>query len=292
MRNRFSIILVGVPKVRDKMSKEETLLKQQLAVILKNTFDNYQEYDNFKLKIFAKELKSKHGEYFQNDRRIEIFNLSRSPGANMLTAIHELAHHVEAMDIGETAHKQTFYDRFYQMICTALKLGYIDEEDIQEDRKDSKDFENVEKFFGLQFLKDYKDDKICNAVIVKKAYAFRKLLHRRDFSFLGESQSWGRIFETEEQAKNEMNILLSLDQSMEIELVPPTHLMFNQNYYISVEGAYEFKDKLRKSNFIWEGYGFKKRWVKKVPSSEYKETMDYLKTLRLVGKKVVPISTK
>lgn len=274
------------------MSKEESLLKQQLNVLLMNTYGNYQEYNKFKLKILGKEFKSKHGVYHQNDRRIEIYNLSRSPGANMLTAIHELTHHVEAMDLGETVHKKSFYDRFYQLVCTALKLGYIDEADIREDQKDCKDFANVEKYYGTQFLENYRENKIHNAVIVKNAHSFRKLLQRRDFSFLGESQSWGRVFETEDQATREREILLSLDQSMCAELVPPTHLMFNQSYYIAVPGAYDYKEKLRANQFIWEGYGIKKCWVKKVPSSEYQETVNYLKSLRLIGKKVVPKSTR
>ena len=196
------------------------------------------------------------------------------------------------MDLGETAHKQTFYDRFYQMVCTALKLGYIDEADIQEDKKDSKDFTTVEKYYGTNFLKNYRENKIHNAVIVTKAHSFRKLLQRRDFIFLGESQSWGRVFETEEQARRELKILLGLDQSMCAALVPPTHLMFIQSYYIAVPGAYDYKDNLRANQFIWEGYGLKKCWVKKVPSSDYQATMDFLKSLRLIGKKVIPKSTK
>lgn len=72
------------------MSREEDILKQQMNVILMNTYEDYQNYSSFKLKIITKEYKSKHGVYSQNDRRIEIYNLSRAPGANLLTAIHEL----------------------------------------------------------------------------------------------------------------------------------------------------------------------------------------------------------
>ncbi|WP_137665485.1 hypothetical protein [Enterococcus hulanensis] len=274
------------------MSREEDLLKQQLNVILMNTYDNYQEYNSFNLKIIAKEYKSKHGVYFQNNRRIEINNLSRTPGANLLTAIHELTHHVEAMDIGETAHKKTFYDRYYQLLCTALKLGYIDEQDIQDDSKDSKDLMNIEKYFGLSFLNNYREEKIRNAVLVKNAYKFRKLLSRRDFTFLGGSQNWGRVFETEDQANKEIAILNSFEQSINTELVTPSHMFFNQNYYVAVDGAYDFRETLKNNGFIWGGYGFKKCWVKKVPSTEYRETMDFLKDLRLVGKKVVPSGLK
>ncbi|WP_242328218.1 hypothetical protein [Enterococcus avium] len=274
------------------MSREEDILKQQMNVILMNTYEDYQNYSSFKLKIITKEYKSKHGVYSQNDRRIEIYNLSRAPGANLLTAIHELSHHVEAMDLGEIAHKETFYERYYQLICTALKLGYIDENDLKEDQKDSKDLANVEKYYGLDFLKNYQDEKICNAVLVTKAYEFRQLLQRRDFSFLGGSQDWGRVFETEEQAKKEMAILHSFNRGMNVKVVPPATMVFNQNYYVAVSGAYDFRQILGKNGFIWEGFGVKKCWVKKVPSTEYKKTMEFLKELKLVGKKVAPIGIK
>ncbi|EOS7953516.1 hypothetical protein DW623_RS11825 [Enterococcus hirae] len=96
------------------------LLEHVLKQVIQETYPDKKIYQDFTIRIVPKELKSKHRQYIQNDRKIEIYNLSRAPGANFLTALHEVAHHIEAMDLGETAHKETFYARFYPLVCTAL----------------------------------------------------------------------------------------------------------------------------------------------------------------------------
>lgn len=272
----------------DDMTREEYILKGQLLEILSDAYKDSEKYKNFRVTITAKELKSKHGRYIQNDRRIEIFNLSRSPGANLLTAVHELAHHIEVIDIGDTGHKKSFYERMYLLVCSAIKLGYLDERDLISDSKDSNDYSKLQKYFGSHLFEKYEKSKILNAVRVENGYDSRKLLHRRQFSFLDDSKSWGRIFETEAQAKKEKDILESFDNDLSISLVSPSELVFLQNYYIAVPGAYDCKDELYNNGFIWNGYGHNKCWVKRISSKQYSETMEFLKELRLKGKKVDP----
>ncbi|EMF0114773.1 hypothetical protein OUS11_001325 [Enterococcus hirae] len=262
------------------------LLDNLLKKVVQETYPDVKEYKQFHVRIVPKELKSKHGKYIQNDRQIEIYNLSRSPGANFLTALHEVAHHIEAMDLGDTAHKDTFYSRFYPLVCTALRMGYINQDDLLLDSKDSADYDKLCKYYGTSFANEYTKSKCKNVVQVRQAYDSRKLLKRRDFSYYSKKQLWIRKFETEEQAVNEFQILESLEQGLEIQIVNILDLIFVETYYIAVPGAYQYREVLKEKGFIWNGYGHKNVWIKRIASQEYPEICQFLKANRLIGKKV------
>lgn len=169
------------------------LLEHVLKQVIQETYPNKKIYQDFTIKIVPKELKSKHGQYIQNDRKIEIYNLSRSPGANFLTALHEVAHHIEAMDLGETAHKETFYARFYPLVCTALNKGYLNQEDLLMDSQDSSDYKKLCQYYGNSFAKEFTESKEKDTVVVLGAYHARALLKRRDFSYLSSQHMWSQL---------------------------------------------------------------------------------------------------
>ncbi|ROX80054.1 hypothetical protein EGW35_13205 [Enterococcus durans] len=264
------------------------LLEHVLKQVIQETYPDKKIYQDFTIRIVPKELKSKHGQYIQNDRKIEIYNLSRAPGANFLTALHEVAHHIEAMDFGETAHKETFYVRFYPLVCTALNKGYINQEDLLLDSQDSSDYKKLCHYYGSSFAQDYTEAKQRNTVVVSNAYNASVLLKRRDFSYLSGQYIWLRKFENEEQAIKEQKILESFNQNLDVRVVPVLDPIFIQTYYVAVPGAYQYREVLRKEGFIWNGYGFKSAWVKKLPSTDYLKVCSFLKEHRLTGKKVIP----
>jgi len=212
--------------------------------------------------------------------------LSRAPGANFLTALHEVAHHIEAMDLGETAHKETFYARFYPLVCTALNKGYINQEDLLMDSQDSSDYKKLCQYYGNSFAKEFTESKEKDTVVVLGAYHARALLKRRDFSYLSSQHMWVRKFENEAQAMRERQILESFHQDFELKVVSFLEPIFIQTYYIAVPGAYQYREILRKEGFIWNGYGYKNAWIKKIPSTEYHKVRDFLKEQRLSGKRV------
>lgn len=73
-----------------------------------------------------------------------------------------------------------------------------------------------------------------------------------------------------------------------MRVVPVLDPIFIQTYYVAVPGAYQYREVLRKEGFIWNGYGFKSAWVKKLPSTDYLKVCSFLKEHRLTGKKVIP----
>ena len=59
-----------------------------------------------------------------------------------------------------------------------------------------------------------------------------------------------------------------------------------EDHYIAVPGAYQYREILRKEGFIWNGYGYKNAWIKKILSTEYHKVLDFLREQRLAGKRV------
>ncbi|EOW1885739.1 hypothetical protein ACNZ61_002944 [Enterococcus hirae] len=265
------------------------LLESILKQIVQEAYPDKKIYQDFTVRIIPKELKSKHGQYIQNDRRIEIYNLSRAPATNFLTALHEVAHHIEVMDLGETAHKETFYARFYSLVCIALKRGYLNQGDFLTDSKDSSDYKKLCHYYGSSFAKDFTQPKERDTVVVLGAYQARVLLKRRDFSYLPSQQVWVRKFETEAQAMRERQILESFHQDFKLKVVSFLEPIFIQTYYVAVSGAYPYREILRKEGFVWNGYGYKNAWIKKFPSTEYQKVCAFLKEQRLAGKRVPAI---
>lgn len=263
----------------------ENLLKE----IVQETYPDKKIYTDFKLKIIPKELKSKHGQYVQNNRCIEIYNLSRPPCTTFLTALHEVAHHIEAMDLGDTGHKETFYARLYLLVCTALEKGYLNQEDLLTSSHDCADYRKLCHYYGNSFMKEYTRPREKDTVVVYNAYDSREILKRRDFSYLSNQSLWIRKFETESQAIKERNILKSFQRDLKIKVISFLEVVFVQPYYVAVSGAYQYRDVLRKEGFVWNGYGYENVWIKKFPSTEYANVCTFLKEHRLAGKQVAAL---
>lgn len=87
----------------EKMSKDEALIKGTIDTVLRYAYpDNYKKYLSYFIRIRPKELKSKHAHYIRKERMIEIFNLSRESRFLLTTCLHEIAHHVEYEDLGDS----------------------------------------------------------------------------------------------------------------------------------------------------------------------------------------------
>ncbi|MGM0334113.1 hypothetical protein [Enterococcus sp. AZ050] len=91
------------------MVGEEQTLHHLLCTVLTNTYEDATPYLDFTVSIVPKELKSRQAQYVPNDRKIELFTLTQSPEATVLTLLRELTRHVLFMDEGELKQKDVFF---------------------------------------------------------------------------------------------------------------------------------------------------------------------------------------
>lgn len=240
---------------------ESNTLKKIMDQVIFNAFDTQTNpvYLKYRVSIVPKELKSKHGQYVHNDRKIEIFNLGRSPGCTMLTCLHEAAHHIEFMDTGATAHRQPFYERFYQLVREAYRIGLITLEDLYADAQDSKDYEKLEEYFGPTSHWDLSLSEQAEKkyVLIANAYEQKEALKERNYRFLQNCHSWGKEFPNELYALRETEVLTSIYPDLSINIVRTPALLFSWNYYLAIAGAYEKRDVLKQHGYRWNAYGVK-----------------------------------
>lgn len=277
------------------MSKDEALIKGTLDTVLRYTYpDTYQKYLSYFLRIRSKELKSKHAHYIRKERMIELFNLSREPRFLLITCLHEVAHHVEYEDLGESDHAEPFYQRLYELYLTAVGLNLLELLDVTEET-DARDYSELRTCFGdvLNWEVPTIKDMEKRMVIVKDGRSFRNILKNRSYHWFIVSQTWQKELNTLEEAEREVQFFLaysSLDNLLIRPVISPTFLSY---YYIGIENGYEYRYGLKELGYFWEGYGVKKMWVKKVDAQSYYTELEKLTQFAGIEfKKVTPNQTQ
>ncbi|MBS6502199.1 MAG: hypothetical protein KH415_11315 [Clostridium sp.] len=251
--------------------------------------DNKEEYKKFYIKIIPKEMKSIHGRYTWNRRLIEIFNLSRPYNHIITTILHEVAHHIDYVIRGLTDHKKEFYDIFYRLIIGALELSIISKNDIITET-DSADKDRLEKHFGSirnweVNKSDYKKDIII--IKVSNSYQLKNYLKMKGYKYSKLEQVWFKEVKIG-IISEEIEILKRLTDVENIKIIYRNDLEIEAIYYIVVLNSYSHRDILKKSGYIYNGYGIqKKSWNKKIKANELENEKELLNKLDGIKFKII-----
>lgn len=96
-----------------------------------------RKYKGFYVKISDKNRRSYHGMYYPADHHIELVNLGRDDTKLMVTAIHELAHHIDNCNRGETDHQREFYEVYKDLLYAGLDMGLFTVEGFESSTRDT-----------------------------------------------------------------------------------------------------------------------------------------------------------
>ncbi|MDH6364513.1 hypothetical protein M2139_001496 [Enterococcus sp. PF1-24] len=264
------------------------LLKRVLVNVLSKTYENYSDYEDFSITVTKKELGSKDSCYYPNDRKIEIYNISRPYDDILYSCIYEIARHVAFIDEATVRKNECFYKRLHKLLLTAFSFKLLDIKAFEEMIAGTKDIDNLVKYFGnIKFWKfEQRRVSVKQYVIVHHAYKEKKALKQRNYEYHANNRTWAKVFASETEAQKEVDLLkytLCVNKEY-IMLGDIKTLMFSDFYYLIVAGAYKQKDFLWKNNYKWQGFGFKGSWVKQVSTQEYINEVEKLKIARLVFK--------
>ena len=103
-------------------------LKKMLNDLVEYTFKDdprLKAYKSFTIEILDKNFKSKLGDYRGDTRHIRIMNTYRDENKLIVTAVHELAHHVNHMQGNEDIHGKGFYANYEKLLHGALDMKLI-----------------------------------------------------------------------------------------------------------------------------------------------------------------------
>jgi len=277
------------------MSKDEGLIKGTLDTVLRYAFpDKYQNYLSYFIRIRPKELASKHAHYKRQERLIEIFNLSREPRFLLITCLHEVAHHVDYEDTGTSDHGNSFYCRFQKLYVTAVALNLLALRDVL-DEGDAADATGLTYYCGevTSWTIPVIEDIQKRMVIVKDGRAFKNQLKERGFYWFTVSHTWQKEVDTQLLAEREVQLLLPYASKENFLIRPILSPTFLSYYYIGIENGYEYRYGLKTLGYLWEGYGVKKMWVKKVDAQSYYAELEKLTSFPGIEyKKVTPTLTE
>ncbi|WP_209369511.1 hypothetical protein [Priestia megaterium] len=249
-----------------------------------------ESYPDNKFKMFfidikVKEMKSIHGRYYPDNRKIEIFNLSRPNGHIIATTLHEVAHHIDCCIRKKSDHSKPFYEIFHQLLVTAIGMGVISKQDILTAR-DNTDKKWLEKYFGdieewdISTL-DYKQDSYF--IKVYQSFSIKDKLKNRGYKYSSLDQAWVKEMSVSE-AEEEKQVVSQWIEEKNIKIEQANTIKIESYYYLCVSNCYDHKAYLKENGFMWNGYGVKKAWVKKIPCQSLK--LEEAKLLKLPNIKV------
>lgn len=272
-------------------SQEAFKVKESLDFLLDKTYQESGKYKKYHLAIEPKELKSKHGDYFWETAEIRIFNLSRRPAFTMMTCLHELAHHIQLVDTGNTDHTEVFYTRYYQLLVMSIALGWVNQADVLEE-DDSPDRNKIQKLYGSVEDWTIPDLKIKNQFIitVKNGFPLKDYLRANDFEWFTLMQAWQKSVDSINEARLLEDILYKKDRRLGINVATNATVIFDIAYYLLVKNGYEQRKELRRLGYSWQAFSIKKCWVKQISSLDYKKEISKAQEVGLAPQLFVPKS--
>ena len=232
-------------------------LKQMLNDLVEYTFKDdprLKAYKAFTIETLDKNFKSRLGDYDQTTRHIRITNIYRDENKLIITAVHELAHHVNFMQGNEDAHGKGFYANYEKLLHGALDMKLITKSEWMttfSQLHDAVDENKVNKMIERYKPKDAEYKKGRKKITVYDAFDIKDELKAQGFSYNKIVKGWD-IETDEEKVKN---FQMYLDQK-EVKYTVSDASKYivkkeedKKPYILSVKGGYPIKDKLREAGY-------------------------------------------
>ena len=108
------------------------------------------QYKRFYVEYQKKRLKTRNGDYREDNHHLRIFTEGREDVQIIKTSIHELSHHVDCMQRGKSCHDAAFYGIYERLLFAALDMGLFDMDAYRRCLKDSSDSSKVVSFSEIE----------------------------------------------------------------------------------------------------------------------------------------------
>ena len=173
-------------------------------------------YRKFYVEVSDKTLSSKNGDYNESTHRIRIFNPDRPTEHIIKTTIHELAHHIDTINRGESDHGPKFYEEYGKLAKSAIDMGIFTPEDFMTEVRDSRDHNKFLKMIqGYEAQEtDYKNGIF--RVVVLNGYSIKDRLKDEGYQWNQSCKVWQKEIEYFE-AEDEKDFLESISAEYHFE---------------------------------------------------------------------------
>lgn len=229
------------------------IIKNILNDVVANTYPDspkLPEYQRFYVEMIKEKRNSFHGIYHLKSHHIRIFNLYRDDSAIVATTIHELAHHVDYINRGDTDHGKEFYAVYRELLFTGLNMGIFTKDGFLAANKDASDSRKVAKMLEEYVPKNinYKKDKLV--IVVSNAYPIKNHLKEKEFIYNHVNNTWEKEITSTERADEE-EFLKNLDAKYHIQEAGILNFS-KKSVIIAQKGSFEEKENLKKEGFRYQ----------------------------------------
>lgn len=244
-------------------------LKQMLDDLVDYTFaedSKLRSYHAFYIEVLDKNYKGRHGDYNFHNRHIRLMNTYRNENKLIITAVHELAHHINHMQGNTDIHGKGFYANYEKLLHGTLDMGLVKKEEWLEahrEKHDSQSENKVQRIIESYIPKnaEYKAGKI--KITVYGAYDIKDELKTKGYTFNKIVKGWE--IELEESDSDAMKKYLdekgtkyTVSKASKYIVKDADNKEKRPKWTFSVLNAYPIKDKLkekgyhyRKEDFCW-----------------------------------------
>jgi len=232
-------------------------VRRMLHNIIDKAYENDTDIDKYKkfyLSFLEKNYKSKGGDYALKKREIRIMGVGKKSAKDLcLTALHELAHHIDNMQRDTTDHSTKFYSIYQKLVHSALDIGFMDIEDVRWVIENSSyaDSKKVARFLD-EYAPHYNRTAMINGnvkICVYNSFNIRSVLKEKGYQYNGVDKSWCKTIE-ESAVDGEKEFLLLHIQEQDIDIVDTNKVHIRNRMYIEVKGnTFQCKDILKNNGF-------------------------------------------
>ncbi|KGL46352.1 hypothetical protein EP56_01815 [Listeriaceae bacterium FSL A5-0209] len=255
-------------------------LRTLLIEIINNTFDvavvPMDKFHQFYVECHRKEG-NKDGDYSVDIHRIRIYNLSREPQAILVSALHDVAHHLEAVYEGKTSHSAFFYQMYQQLLCTAIGMRVLPKTILYE--LDGKTQEKLQKEVMYRYWEipsiPYQEGLFTIEIL--RGYEQRDFLKENGYEYFPMEEIWRQTLSQDEVAEERTYLQESGITDQSIQIWPANEWSMAAKYTLIIRNAFDHKAYLQKIGYQYGAYDTGKRnWAKKIFANQLQEEREKL----------------
>lgn len=262
------------------MNENLVIIKNSLDFIVQQAFGTDNSYCLYHLSFVPKEGKKTTSRYLVQERKIELFNLTRSPKQLLFNCLQTISYHIEFMQTGNMGDVDCLNEIVYQLLVTTLGLTTLTCDDLLSEEGIAL-VESLIEDYGEPSTWDIPEFPLTEECIISVSNGFvvKAQLKKCGFTWISQSQTWEKECHDQGEATRLMDYLASKTTSSLTSTIRSKYdIEFTFYYYLAVSNGYPHRDKLKERGYIYNGYGHATStcWIKKVKSNEYYEEIHYL----------------
>lgn len=229
-----------------------------------------RKYQNIRVNLEDKELKSKLGDYRHSadgSGTIRLFALRSEGNAELLiTALHGASHHIDTISRGYSLHDADFYLIHKRLLFAAMDMGLLEKDDIVHSSSRARNRDKLAKLVSEYVRRPINntDNSENTSILVYSAYSQRDMLKSKDYHWNPIELCWTKDCNLKDvQSENEF---LQKAGITDFEIVQTGKPIVSHRKTANVYGVpYDKRDQLKAIGFMWNNS--EKCWTKKIKGS-------------------------